>query len=131
MDSQETIHVQLQIGSDLGSRFADFWNAERDAGGLPAGLVGTAEFRQAERPLGGLGLAVPPEVVIAFLKGLATASGAGVGALLWKKLQEYFSRQPPPEPSSQTIVIVLPERRIETTVELLLSSAPPDELKRL
>ena len=85
----------------------------------------------AKSPLGGLGLAVPPEVVIAFLKGLATASGTGLGALLWKKLQEYFSRQPPPLPASQTIVIVLPERRVETSVDELMTSLPPDELTRL
>jgi len=131
MDSQQTIHVHLQIGPDFGSGFADFWNREQHAAGSPSDVAVTAEFRQAKKPLGGLGLAVPPEVVIAFLKGFVTASGAGLGALLWKKLQEYFGRQPSPPPASQTIVIVLPEHRIETTVDLLLTSPPPDQLTRL
>jgi hypothetical protein len=69
--------------------------------------------------------------VIAFLKGAATASGAGLGAVLWKKLQEFFTRQPAPAPLSQTIVIVLAERRVETSVDRLLTSPPPDELTRL
>lgn len=131
MERQETIHVRLQIGSDDGSRFAEFWNDEHHAGNLPEGVAGPAEFRKAKRPLGGLGLAVPPEVIIAFLKGLATAAGSGLGALLWKKLQQYFSKQPAPQPASQIIVIVLPERRVEITVEQLLSSPPPNELTRL
>jgi hypothetical protein len=131
MEPQEAIHVHLHIGADHGSRFAEFWNGEHHAGNLPEGAAGTAEFRHAKRPLGGLGLAVPPEVVIAFLKGVGTAAGSGVGALLWKKLQEYFSSQPPPQPASQTIVIVLPERTVETTMEQLLSSPPPEELRRL
>jgi hypothetical protein len=131
MHPEEIIHVHLQIGSEDGSRFADFWNRERQEGSLPEGAAVAAEFRLAKRPMGGLGLAVPPEVVIAFLKGLATAAGSGFGALVWKKLQEYFSKQPPPRPDSQTIVIVLAGRRVETTVGRLLSSPPPDEMTRL
>lgn len=126
MQPEEIIHVHLQIGSHDGSRFAEFWNSERHQ----EGAAGAAEFRQAKRPMGGLGLAVPPEVVIAFLKGLATAAGSGVGALVWKKLQEYFSKQPPSQPDSQIIVILLPGRRVETTVGRLLSSPPPDEMTR-
>ena len=130
MDPQDAVHVRLQIGAD-GSKFAEFWNDERVQGKVPADLVESAEFHTEKRPLGGLGLAVPPEVVIAFLKGLAAAAGSGIGALLWKKLQEYFSKEPPPQPASKTIVIVLPERNLETTVERLLSSPPPEELERL
>jgi hypothetical protein len=40
----------LQIGSDDGSRFAEFWNGEHHPGNLPEGVGGTAEFRQAKRP---------------------------------------------------------------------------------
>src|SRR5262245_20972940 len=80
MEPQETIHVRLQIGSGDGSRFAEFWNNERHAGNLPEDVAATAEFRQAKRPLGGLGLAVPPRSRDRLAEGLGNRCGVRSGS---------------------------------------------------
>src|SRR6516225_3253560 len=88
-----------------------------------------------------LGLSPVGDVASAVENALAAYSGTaaapreyfdqtGSGSASLEKLQEYFSRQPPP-PASQTILIVLLERRVETSVDRLLTLPPPDELTRL
>jgi hypothetical protein len=90
------VEIHLQLGNSAGREFEKFWNDEIAAGRMA--VDAKAEFRPAVRHPGGLGLTIPPEVIIAFIKGAAEAIGAGVGKLLWEKLKEFFQK-PQPQPS--------------------------------
>jgi hypothetical protein len=102
MNQKTEIH--LQLGGSTNKEFELFWNEEVSKGRIPEGLE--AKFQTGKRPPGGLGLAAPPEVIIAFVIGFAGAIGAGVGSLLWRKLKEFFeSRSSPSVPKNAVIII--------------------------
>jgi hypothetical protein len=131
----DELEIRLRLGKETGEKFAAWWNEElsKQKDVPPDVNPQPAVFRPQQRVAGGLGLAIPPEVYLAFAKGVATGVGTGVGAFLWAKLKAFFQQeQSKPAPAKGDILLAgescefNPSSMPDTPPALLGGSDAPD-----
>jgi hypothetical protein len=109
------------MGSETGKKFRSYWDTE--VLGANAAPEKRARFVDEQRPSGGLGLALPAEVMLIphyiaelaqtelgheVLKTAGAAAGTAVAKFLWKKLRAFFSPSSGairPQPASVVIIV--------------------------
>jgi hypothetical protein len=84
--------IKIRLGYNASKEFTEYWNEAVQSGEIPADFQAT--FKEGGKPPAGLGFPIPPEMLMAFGKGVATGIGTGLGALIWNKLKSFFEAKP-------------------------------------
>jgi hypothetical protein len=128
----ETVKVRLRLGPDRTEEFAQFWNNEVEKDAALSASATSAVFRPSVTASGGLGLSVPPEILLGLLSGAAGALGKGAVELLWEKLKLFFRSRKPGELetlSGPVLIIVGGKKFVFDSREM--PDAPPKALLEL
>lgn len=121
------LEIRLQLGEVAGKDFENFWNQEVAEGRIPPEM--NAQFFHAKRPVGGLALSIPPEVVIAFFTGLVGSLGTELGKLLWRKLKEFFEKKESSQLPRKVVILIGDSRNVFDPANI--PADPPSSLEEI
>ncbi|KPL04172.1 MAG: hypothetical protein AMJ73_04500 [candidate division Zixibacteria bacterium SM1_73] len=116
--------IKLQLGSKAGQEFAKFLEKEIKAGRISKEYQ--VQFKTGGRAAGGLGLAIPPEVIIAFASGITGAMASEIGKTLWSKIREFLGKKQDIIPQTESVIIVQNEQFVFNPKQM--DEEPPSEL---
>jgi hypothetical protein len=132
----QEVTIRLRLNDELTKELATYWEEEVTANRAPPGLQ--VAYRPAARPRGGLGLTLPPELLLTvspelwiefakeFVGGAGGAIGAGLGGFLWAKIKEFLDHKS----LSGSVKLSINEERL-TLDPAALPNEPPTSLRKL
>jgi|GEM_PF-6815365 len=112
--------VRIQGNENFLRNFSEYLEKEQKKD--PRLTAISTEMKSSQKAPGGLGLAVPPELLLSFGTAVATAIGTSAGKLIWEKLKAFISSTP--NTSKETIVIQVEKQKVSINLNSLGEDAP-------
>jgi hypothetical protein len=97
-DEHQTIRIQV---GKVVEKLVDHWSASTTVDECEGVTV---SYSLGSTPKGGLALAIPPEVVLAFAKDFAEEIGKAAGKLVWDRLRAFFLANPSDAPRQGKVI---------------------------